>query len=375
VYCPGCRHDYLLAFSCKARYFCPSCHQKRVLAYGDWVEQNVLAAVPHRQYVFTVPRMLRPIFSRKRGLLGELCHIVERLSIRAYSGAGVEGRPGLILFVQTFGDLLTFNPHIHVLAADGVFRADGAFVVLPAIPVKLLERGCRIAVLKLLVAEGAIGERLSASMLAWRHSGFSVHNGVHVPAGDIEGRKKLAQYMLRAPLSLEKMAYLPDTGMAVYRSHMHKGLKRNFQLMPGAQWLELLCRHIPDRFEHLVRYVGWYSTRVRGERARKAGPTAAVQAAEDGQVIEARASSAWARLIHKVYEVDPLQCPKCGAPMHVIALIDDATVIRRILEHLGRWAPRKVRQNQRAPPGDAKNLDGLRPPARELTYHPVPDIA
>src|SRR6266568_7469216 len=187
--------------------------------------------------------------------------------------------------------------------------------------------------------------------------------------------KKLAQYMLRAPLSLGKMTYFPDTGMVMYRSHMHKGLKRNFQLMPGAQWLELLCRHIPDRFEHLVRYVGWYSTRVRGERARKAGPTAAVQAAEDGQVIEARASSAWARLIHKVYEVDPLQCPKCGAPMHVIALIDDATVIRRILEHLGRWAPRKVRQNQRAPPGDAKNLDGLRPPARELTYHPVPDIA
>ena len=29
--------------------------------------------------------------------------------------------------------------------------------------------------------------------------------------------------------------------------------------MPGAQWLELLCHHISDRFEHLVRYVGWYS--------------------------------------------------------------------------------------------------------------------
>ena len=175
----------------------------------------------------------------------------------------------MILFVQTFGDLLTFNPHIHVLAADGVFRADGAFVVLPAIPVKLLEGGFRSEVLKLLVAEGAIGERLSASLLAWRHSGFSVHNGVRVPAGDIEGRKKLAQYMLRAPLSLEKMTYLPDAGMVVYRSHMHKGLKRNFQLMPGAQWLELLCHHIPDRFEHLVRYVGWYSTRVRGDRPRK----------------------------------------------------------------------------------------------------------
>jgi len=93
-----------------------------------------------------------------------------------------------------------------------------------------------------------------------------VHNGVRVASGDTEGRKKLAQYMLRAPFSLEKMTYLPETGMVMYRSHMHKSLKRNFQLMPGAQWLELLCRHIPDRFEHLVRYVGWYSTRVRARR-------------------------------------------------------------------------------------------------------------
>ena len=171
------------------------------------------------------------------------------------------------------------------------------------------------------------------------------------------------------------MNYLPETGMVMYRSHMHKGLKRNFQLMPGAQWLEMLCRHIPDRFEHLVRYVGWYSTRCRGERACVAASAAAVQAAEDGQVVAARARSAWARLIHKVYEVDPLQCPKCGAPMHVIALIDDAAIIRRILEHLGRWAPRQARKNQRAPPGDGKRIDGSKPPVREWTYHPVPDIA
>ena len=49
---------------------------------------------------------------------------------------------------------------------------------------------------------------------------------------------------------------------------MDAGLKRNFQVMPGAEWLELLCKHIPDRYEHLVRYVGWYSNRARGERAK-----------------------------------------------------------------------------------------------------------
>ena len=67
------------------------------------------------------------------------------------------------------------------------------------------------------------------------------------------------------------MTYDRATGTVIYRSKMHKGLKRNFQVMPGAQWLELLCKHIPDRYdqgkslwdEHLVRYVGWYSNRPR----------------------------------------------------------------------------------------------------------------
>jgi len=43
--------------------------------------------------------------------------------------------------VQTFGDLVNFNPHVHVLAADGVFRADGVFVELPPIPEALLDGG------------------------------------------------------------------------------------------------------------------------------------------------------------------------------------------------------------------------------------------
>jgi hypothetical protein len=28
VRCDECSHEYLLAFSCKGRWFCPSCHQK-----------------------------------------------------------------------------------------------------------------------------------------------------------------------------------------------------------------------------------------------------------------------------------------------------------------------------------------------------------
>jgi len=34
VRCGECGHEYLLAFSCKRRHFCPSCHQKRVVELG-----------------------------------------------------------------------------------------------------------------------------------------------------------------------------------------------------------------------------------------------------------------------------------------------------------------------------------------------------
>lgn len=35
-------HEYLLAFSCKRRHFCPSCHQKRVVEFGEWLCMDVL---------------------------------------------------------------------------------------------------------------------------------------------------------------------------------------------------------------------------------------------------------------------------------------------------------------------------------------------
>ncbi len=66
----------------------------------------------------------------------------------------------------------------------------------------------------------------------------------------------------------------------------------------------------------------------------------------------------------------PLECPKCKGPMRVIALIDDPGVVRRILEHLGRWAPEA---SERGPPAAVPTwpTNAVIP----LTYHPVPDIA
>ncbi len=76
--------------------------------------------------------------------------------------------------------------------------------------------------------------------------------------------------MLRAPMSLEKMSYDAETGTVIYRSKMHLGLKRNFQVMPGAEWLELLCRHILDRYKNKPDPL--YDKSEKDDTPKKFGP-------------------------------------------------------------------------------------------------------
>jgi len=71
----------------------------------------------------------------------------------------------------TAGDLANFNPHVHVLAADGAFLPDGTFVTLPPVPEALLVEGVRRAVLAFLVGGHALSEDLRSRMPGWHRKG------------------------------------------------------------------------------------------------------------------------------------------------------------------------------------------------------------
>jgi hypothetical protein len=43
----------------------------------------------------------------------------------------------------------------------------------------------------------------------------------------------------------------------------------------------------------------------------------------------------WARLIQKIYEVDPLSYPKFQGRMKIISFIEDEEVIEKIFKYLG----------------------------------------
>ena len=135
VRCPRCRHEFFVAFSCRRRCLCPSCHQKRALVMAEHIAVDLCAAVAHRQFVFTIPKRLRIFFRFDRQLLGELPRLAWQTVFVVYR-AVLERRdvtPGMIAAIHTFGELVHWHPHLHALVTDGVFTLDGAFIAMPSL--------------------------------------------------------------------------------------------------------------------------------------------------------------------------------------------------------------------------------------------------
>ena len=89
----------------------------------------------------------------------------------------------------------------------------------------------------------------------------------------------------------------------------------------------------------MVRYYGYYSNRSRGDR-KKQGKDDQVPALIQSAISPKEFRKNWARLIQKIYNVDPLLCPKCLGVMKIISFIEDKDVIEKILRHLGLWKTR-----------------------------------
>jgi len=156
VRCPDCRHEYLLAFLCKQRCLCPSCHAKRQAAFGELVTEKILEPVPHRHVVLSLPRRLRPFFGRRKRLTRLARLAYETLKELLQAAAGTHRVvPGAVACLQSAGNLLDWHPHVHLLISWGLFRRDGSFLPVEGTPdPETVARPFRHKVLRMLLEEG-----------------------------------------------------------------------------------------------------------------------------------------------------------------------------------------------------------------------------
>jgi hypothetical protein len=163
---PDCKYEYFRPFSCKSIYFCLSCSQKRTLLFSQYMNERLLLALPHRQFVFTFPKLLRPYFRHNRRLFSEISRLIFAIIKRFYSKAANTGIiTGMVLAYQTSGEFLRWNPHFHCLVLEGGFDENGRFVHIPLGNLNRMSEYFRRVIIKFFLKKELISAKIATSLI------------------------------------------------------------------------------------------------------------------------------------------------------------------------------------------------------------------
>jgi len=311
VRCDTCQNEFLVAFSCKGRAFCPACNARRMCDTASHLVDRVLPAIPYRQFVLSFPRRIRFLLARDASLLSDALRLFLRVVFawqrRQARKRGIKNpQCGAVCMVQRFGGAAgNLNCHFHLIAPDGVFTAGEGVAAFHALAaptdeevahlleqlarrmIKLLER--RFPDDEPVEATDALAEAQAASVQALLPGladaaveeqaeqaarskpgvvhrgrrcafleGFSLHANVHVHQNDREGLERLARYAARPPIALDRLEKTTDGRVSYRLKRTWDGGQTHVVLTP-LEFMSRLASIVPPPRRHLVLYAGVFS--------------------------------------------------------------------------------------------------------------------
>ena len=154
--CDECGFEQISYNSCRNRH-CPKC---QTFAKEDWIDRQKQTLINRRYFhvVFTVPAGLRPVFFQNQEKMYSLMFkaasqtLLELCADPKYLGA----KPGITTILHTWGQNLSYHPHLHCIVTGGGLTDLGAWKDSRKkffLPVKVLSRKFRGKFLALLKRE------------------------------------------------------------------------------------------------------------------------------------------------------------------------------------------------------------------------------
>jgi hypothetical protein len=206
-----------------------------------------------------------------------------------------------------------------------------------------------------------------------RRNGFDLHAGVIVPPRDRARLERLCRYALppqragkralgapalRPPIAQERLHRTPEGQVILDLRHRWADGTTYLVFEPQAL-LERLASLTPRPRINLLLYYGvlgarsaWRSRIAATDRVSSETPLAMT-----GDPVLPTATGRpktnwlWAELMQRSFGgFDVLACPRCGDRLELIALIENPSVIRRILSHLGLPTEVPAARPARPPP-------------------------
>ena len=286
--CDACAHTRIAYNSCRNRH-CPKCQSS---AARDWLEARAADLLPVEYFhvVFTLPAPVAAIAKQNKavvyGLLFEAAS--ETLKTIAADPRHLGCEIGMTMVLHTWGQTLTYHPHVHCIVPGGGLSPDGGTWIAcrPGffLPVRLLARLYRRLFLEKLAAAHAAGRLRFFDALApladarafVRHLAPARRTDWIVYAkkpfaGPEQVLRYLARYTHRIALSNRRIVGLDDTSVTFtwkdYRDVSRQGgAKQKRMTLAAFEFVRRFLLHVlPDGFQR-IRHYGFLANGHRREK-------------------------------------------------------------------------------------------------------------
>lgn len=310
--------------SCRNRH-CPACG---ALQKEQWIEErrNELLPVPYYHVVFTLPHELNSIILGNRKTLFSLLFTASSQTLLSFARntAHPGAVPGILTVLHTWGQQLSFHPHVHcIVSGGGIIRAKDKTVqwvkakrikddfLFAVKAMAKVYRAKYLSALKQLIADKIITPPPGCDMQAIIQSLYEKDWMVYAKkpfGGPEQVIEYLGRYTHKVAITNNRIKALDTDTSAVsfeYKDYRCEGMQKQMQL-PALEFIRRFEQHILPKYFTRIRSYGYL-----GNRNRKASIKAIIKY----MAIPPHPPSVkipWQLRLLERYRVRYNQCAHCG---------------------------------------------------------------
>lgn len=326
-YCEDCGYPEIHAVSCNNRS-CPCCQAPLEKKWELERNTELIPGIAYFHVVFTVPHKLNPLIkANPKKLLDLLFNSAQKTLLTLCADPKFLGaKPGIVSVLHTWGQKLSFHPHLHICISGGGITTDEKFVetkhkgfFLPVAVIASMFRGTYLVKLKQLYEDGELDLSRTrhledpAKWKAFIDGLFSKHWLPFVKEtfnGNGNAIKYLARYSFRTAIANSRITDISETHVSFRYKDYADGNKEKIQTVKGTAFIAMFLQHVLLKGFNRVRFCG-YLTNCRKTKnltlihklrnsAYPGNPYRNIKIAE---------------LFLELYGVDLNTCPNCSGKM------------------------------------------------------------
>jgi Putative transposase/Transposase zinc-binding domain len=276
----ACGHIKYQYHSCRDRH-CPNCG---AVKKQEWIEARTQELLPVKYYhvVFTLPHELNSVVMGHRKLLFKLLFDASAQTLLTFAKDPkyLGATPGIISVLHTWGQQLSFHPHIHCIVSGGGITGDNSWkqaikdkwrFLFPVDAMAIVYRAKFLQALQQMITKGEVTlpDKTNRKQLFdllyqkdWIVNTRAPFGGPHAVI------EYLGRYTHKVAISNHRIQSINDEDDTVtfnYKDYADAGLQKQMTLA-AHEFIRRFEQHIlPERFTKIRTY-GYLSNRNRHQR-------------------------------------------------------------------------------------------------------------